>query len=137
MSVIFDEKWLQDFKARGGKVRDEGRPTTITQEKEKRKSKYNAQMTETDGKRFDSRHEAKMYEEFRLRGLAGEYKALCLQAIFYLPGGIKYLADFVTLNNDGTYTVYDAKSEATRKDAKYRLKRRLMKEVLNVEIIEI
>lgn len=50
---------------------------------------------------------------------------------------MKYIADFVTQEADGTYTVYDAKSEATRKDKTYRLKRRQMKNCLGIEIQEV
>ena len=61
---------------------------------------------------------------------------LC-QVPFLLPGGVKYIADFVVLEKDGTYTVMDAKSEATRKDKTYRLKKRLMRECLGLEIVEV
>ena len=47
------------------------------------------------------------------------------------------MADFVTFNADGSYTVYDAKSEATRRDKVYRLKRRQMRECLGLEIEEV
>ena len=61
---------------------------------------------------------------------------LC-QVVFELPGGIKYIADFVTLEPDGTYRVWDAKSAATARDKVYRLKKRLMRECLGLEITEI
>lgn len=61
---------------------------------------------------------------------------VCQQA-FALPGGVKYIADFVALKNDGTYDVIDAKSEATRKDKVYRLKRKQMRNVLGIEIVEV
>ena len=89
------------------------------------------------GKRFDSKHEAAVYEELRLRCLSGEYLGLGLQVVFYLPGGIKYLADFVAFRKDGSFEVMDAKSEATRKDKVYRMKKRLMKECLGLEIQEV
>ena len=50
---------------------------------------------------------------------------------------MKYRADFVVLRNDGRYDVVDAKSDATRKDKVYRLKKRQMKEVLGIEIVEV
>lgn len=43
----------------------------------------------------------------------------------------------MALKNDGTYDVIDAKSEATRKDRVYRIKRRQMREVLGIEIVEV
>jgi len=134
----FDEKWLEDFVARGGRIISGGpvkaQPLAPT---EKRSSKYGNTPTESGGRRFDSKHEEKVYQNLRLRALAGEFIGLGMQVIFYLPGGVKYIADFVTLGKDGTYTVYDAKSEATRKDKTYRLKKRLMRECLGIVIEEV
>ena len=102
-----------------------------------RGAKYGNEKVCRGGKRFDSKHEAAVYEELRLRCMAGEYLGLGLQVAFYLPGGIKYLADFVAITKDGGIEVMDAKSEATRRDKVYRLKKRLMKECLGLEIIEV
>lgn len=104
---------------------------------EKRGTKYGNEKVTMGGKRFDSKHEAAVYEELRLRCLSGEYLGLGLQVVFYLPGGIKYLADFVAFRKDGSFEVMDAKSEATRKDKVYRMKKRLMKECLGLEIREV
>ena len=102
-----------------------------------RRSKYNNIKTEVDGKLMDSKHEAEQYKVFQLQVRGGMYRAVLTQVPFLLPGGVVYKADFVTLNNDGTYTVFDAKSEATRKDKAYRIKNRQMKNCLNIEIKEI
>ena len=102
-----------------------------------RGAKYGNEKVCRGGKRFDSKHEAAVYEELRLRCMAGEYLGLGLQVAFYLPGGIKYLADFVAITKEGGIVVMDAKSEATRRDKVYRLKKRLMKECLGLEIREV
>lgn len=102
-----------------------------------RGAKYGNEKVCRGGKRFDSKHEAAVYEELRLRCMAGEYLGLGLQVAFYLPGGIKYLADFVAITKGGGIEVMDAKSEATRRDKVYRLKKRLMKECLGLEIREV
>ena len=73
--------------------------------------------------------------DFRLK--AGDIRGWIPQVEFALPGGVKYRADFVVLRNDGRYDVVDAKSDATRKDKTYRIKRRQMKEVLGMEIVEV
>ena len=101
------------------------------------RSKYGNIKTEVDGKLIDSKHEAEQYKVFQLQVRGGVYRAVLTQVPFLLPGGVVYKADFVTLNNDGTYTVFDAKSEATRKDKAYRIKNRQMKNCLNIEIKEI
>lgn len=95
-----------------------------------RGAKYGNEKVCRGGKRFDSKHEAAVYEELRLRCMG-------LQVAFYLPGGIKYLADFVAITKGGGIEVMDAKSEATRRDKVYRLKKRLMKECLGLEIREV
>lgn len=144
MAFRADEQWLQDYIARGGKVQQMGKappgaavPGGIQAGPTEKRPKYGNQKTELDGKKFDSKHEAKMYEELRLRCQAGEYIGLGLQVTFYLPGGIKYKADFVAVRPDGSMEVMDAKSEATKKDKVYRLKKRLMKECYKIEIKEI
>ena len=50
---------------------------------------------------------------------------------------MKYIADFVTLELDGYFTVWDAKSSATARDKVYRLKKRQMRECLHIEIREV
>lgn len=102
-----------------------------------RRNKFGNIKTEVDGKMLDSKHEAEQYKVFQLQVKGGMYRAVLTQVPFLLPGGVVYKADFVTLNNDGTYTVFDAKSEATRKDKAYRIKNRQMKNCLNIEIKEI
>ena len=99
--------------------------------------KYGNEPVVVDGFTFGSKHEAARYAELCLMLLAGEIRGFICQYPFVLPGGIRYVSDFVILNNDLTYTVEDAKSEATRKDKTYRLKRRQMRECLNIEIKEV
>lgn len=132
MSFQVDEKWLQDYLAKHGQSGQ-----AVPAEGEPKRQKYGNQKTESGGKKFDSKHEAKTYEELRLLCLSGEYIGLGFQVPFYLPGGIKYIADFVAFLPDGGYVVMDAKSEATRKDKVYRLKKRLMKECRHIDIQEV
>ena len=62
-------------------------------EKPKRQ-KYGNRRVEVDGIKFDSQHEANVYQELMLRVKAGELKTVCRQVKFDLPGGIVYVADF-------------------------------------------
>ena len=170
MALNVDEKWVRDFCARTGqKLPEELRKNDALDARlyaaqaVQRRNKYGNQPTEVNGKKFDSKHEADVYEELRLECLATAQRSnfqfdrlrsqsdlqsetdcnlhkhvgLGCQVAFYLPGGVKYIADFVTLEDDGTFTVYDAKSEATRKDKTYRLKKRQMKKCLGIEIREV
>ena len=101
-------------------------------EEQPKRSKYGNRKTELDGITFDSAHEASVWHGLKLELQAGEYKGVARQVAFGLPGGVTYVADFVTLNNDGTYTVLDAKSSATRENAVYKLKKKQMKNCLGL-----
>ena len=109
---------------------------TALPEKPKRR-KYGNIRVEVDGKKFDSQHEAEVYKGLMLRVRAGELKAVIRQVGFDLPGGIRYFADFVTIDRDGRATVYDAKSEATRKNRVYINKRKQMLACWGIEIMEV
>lgn len=132
----FTEEWLQSYYARihGQKTAAQEAPASKEPEKQ---NKYRNRKVTSGGLKFDSVHESKVYEELRLRCLAGEYICLGTQVPFFLPGGIKYIADFLVIRPSGEWIVMDAKSDATRKDKVYRLKRRLMKECLHIEIQEV
>ena len=131
----FDEAWLKDYEARTGvKVHDPGAPSPPAK---KKRTKYNNKKTEYNGRVYDSIHEAETAQQMDFRLRAGEIRGWIPQVPFQLPGGVKYFADFVVLRNDGRYDVVDAKSEATRKDKAYRIKRRQMQEVLGIEIVEV
>ena len=104
--------------------------------------KYKNIPTEAKGIRFASRKEAGRYEELLALLRAGEIRALKLQPQFTLqesyitPEGervraVRYIADF-------SYepVVEDVKSRGT-KTAQYRLKRKLLRERLGIDITEV
>lgn len=64
-----------------------------------KKSKYRAVPTKIDGIRFHSKKEARYYQELVLKQSRGEIARFHRQVIFDLPGGIKYLVDFMVINN--------------------------------------
>ena len=93
---------------------------------------------EVDGIKFDSQHEATIYQELMLRVRAGELKAVLRQVSFDLPGGIRYVADFVTIAPDmHVEDVYDAKSPATKANRVYINKKKQMKACWGIEIREV
>ena len=102
-----------------------------------KRSKYGNKRVEIDGKVFDSQHEAKIYQELMLRVRAGELRTVLRQVPFDLPGNIRYFADFVTIDKDMRIAVYDAKSEATRKNRVYINKKKQMKACWEIEIQEV
>ncbi len=117
-------------------------------------SKYNNKKEEVDGIVFDSKKEAKRYQELKLLEQAGEIKNLQLQVKFILiptqkapdtvgpRGGVKkgqvyeqecsYVADFVYQEN-GETVVEDTKG--FRPDD-YRIKRKLMLYIYGIRIKE-
>lgn len=121
-----------------------------------RQSKYNNEPTTVNGIKFDSRKEARRYEELMVMQRAGEIKNLRLQAQYTLqesfitPEGtriraIKYVADFAydrRTQPDQNGTVYwlpvveDVKSKAT-KTPQYEMKKKMMYEKFRIEVREV
>ena len=106
-------------------------------EQPKKRSKYGNRRVEVDGKKFDSQHEADIYAELILRVKAGELKTVLRQVPFDLPGGIRYVADFLTVDADNRVTVYDAKSEATKQNRVYINKKKQVRACCGLEIVEV
>ena len=105
---------------------------------EAKRAKYGNRKVEIDGMKFDSRHEAAVWQELMLRVKAGELRCVCRQVSFDLPGGIRYIADFVAICPDMRIEgVYDAKSEITKKNRTYINKKKQMKACWGIEIREV
>lgn len=97
-----------------------------------RSTKYHAVKTEVDGIKFDSKKEAKRYQELKLLEKAKVIKDLRLQVPFTLieksehGRAIRYIADFVYYDNEkGKEIIEDTKGFRT--DV-YKLKARMMAE---------
>lgn len=58
-------------------------------------NKYHNEPTTVDGIRFDSKREASYYEQLKIRKAAGEVGFWLRQVPMHLPGGTKYIVDFV------------------------------------------
>lgn len=109
-------------------------------------SKYNSRKTIVDGITFDSRKEAKRYEELKIMEQEGLIKGLQLQVPFELVPSftieidgkkkkrrnIRYIADFVYYENDNK-VVEDVKG---RKTDVYKLKKKLFEYKYKVTIKE-
>ena len=112
---------------------------TDARESKPKRRKYGNDPVYIGWKRFDSKHEGMVYQDLMLRVKAGELKCVLRQVRFDLSTEEKmqYVADFVTIAPDLTVEVIDAKSEATRKDKVYVMKKKLMKELWGIEIQEM
>ena len=96
--------------------------------------KYRNKKTIVDGIEFDSIKEAQYYQELLLLQKSGEIKDLELQPKFELLPSVKwngktygkrsYIADFMFKEDDKTVVV-DVKSEITRKNPVYTLKKQM------------
>ena len=104
------------------------------QKKGNKRSKYGAIKTNIDGHTFDSKKEAEFYCNLKLRLQAKEIKGFCLQPVFILAEGLKYKADFIVFNNDGTTDVIDIKGFKTKE---YITKKKVFEDKYNLKIIEL
>jgi Fe2+ transport system protein B len=109
----------------------------------KKRAKYRNVKTEVDGLKFDSKKEAKRWVELKQLLDAGRISNLMRQVMFQLvpqvvldgrkQQPVKYVADFqYQLGNQ--IVVEDVKGFKT---PEYRMKRKMMKAFLNIEVQEI
>ena len=113
-------------------------PKDTKEEKKPKRQKYGNRKVTVDGMKFDSQHEADYYfANLLILYRAGHLKLLVRQAPFDLPGGIKYVADFVTVDTEGNVAVIDAKSAITRKNRVYINKKKQMQAIWGIEIQEV
>lgn len=94
-------------------------------------SKYRNIPTVVDGLRFASKAEARRYQELCLlqRAVAvytaNSVRWFIRQPSFDLPGGVRYIADFLVIWDDGHITVEDVKGVET---AVFKIKKKLFEE---------
>ena len=106
-----------------------------------RKSKYRSIKTTVDDITFDSKKEAKRYQELKLLQCANKIEGLRLQFPYVLIDNsrygrqIKYVADFVYYDKELKQEIVED-TKGFRTDV-YRLKKRLMAETYGIEIKEI
>jgi len=110
--------------------------------KKKRKpNKYRAIKTEVDGIKFDSKKEAARYQELKILERAGVICQLETQKRFHLRVKDQevcvYVCDFFYYDKEKEeWIIEDVKSTATRTPV-YRLKKKLMRAILGIEITEV
>lgn len=110
----------------------------------KPRNKYNAKKTVYSGKSFDSRKEAEYCRQLEILKKAIDKKDRVMSYKTQVPFQItingqkicKYIADFVVEYADKHTEIIDVKSVITRKLPIFRLKKKLMKAVLHIDIIE-
>lgn len=76
-------------------------------------SKYSAKAVVVDGWRFDSKLEARYYEQLKLLQAAGEILWFLRQVPFPIAPRVRYLVDFGICRLDGTFRWVDVKGVLT------------------------
>ena len=152
MTLRWTPEMLAAHTAKLRKVVDSApRPAQVAvdQEPKKRRQKYgNKVTTDAEGVKHASKKQATRYRDLGLLTKSGEIVMLAREVRFRLPGGVEYVADHVMLTQralavidvlvaDGDMVIEDVKSEGTRKNAVYRLKKKQMRECLGLEVREI
>ena len=110
-------------------------------------SKYKNQKVVIDNIQFDSKKEANYYTKLKILRDAGKISDLELQKKFILQSSFKlngktykaitYKADFVYKDKNGQTHIVDVKSEATKKDKVYRIKKKMLAYKFGIEIEEV
>ena len=99
----------------------------------KRIHKWGNIITERDGMKFHSKKEAKYYDMLKTAHEGGYVSFFLRQCPFHLPGGVKYVADFLVFYSDGTAQVIDVKGKRT---PAYKRNKKLVEALYPVEIEE-
>lgn len=126
---LTEEEYAELMRRRSGA--ENARPTP------KNRPKYGNRRVTVDGVKFDSQKEADTYMGLLGMYRAGELRLLIRQAPFDLPGGIRYVADFVSVDNEGRVRVIDTKSPITARNRTYINKKKQMKAIWGIDIEEV
>jgi hypothetical protein len=95
--------------------------------------KFKAKPTNIDGLHFASKKEANYYQKLKIAQQSGELLFFLTQVPFRLPGGVKYLADFMEFWKDGEVKIVDVKG---RRLPQYIAKKKQIEALYPIEIIE-
>nr|GAT43706.1 predicted protein [Mycena chlorophos] len=96
-------------------------------------SKYNNKPTTVDGIRFDSKKEARYYEQLKIRQRTGEVHFWLRQVPMHLADGTKYIVDFLVFfkDRDRDCEFVDVKGKETQV---FRLKKKAVPAVRDIGI---
>jgi len=98
------------------------------------KHKFKAKATETDGIKFASQKEAKRYSSLKMLQKIGDVLFFLRQVPFHLPGGVKYVCDFLIFWANGTVTIEDVKGFKTEI---YKAKKKMVEDIYPITISEV
>lgn len=98
------------------------------------KHKFKARRTNVDSIKFSSKKEANRYNILKLLQKSGDILFFLRQVPFHLPGGVKYICDFLIFWANGDVTIEDVKGFKTEI---YKAKKKMVEALYPVEISEI
>jgi hypothetical protein len=93
--------------------------------------KFLNKPTVRDDIRFASKKESEYYERLKLEQEDGRVLFFLRQVPFHLPGGTKYIVDFVEFHADGTVHFIDVKGMST---PAFLLKKKWVESIYPIEI---
>lgn len=135
----------EDFDNLRGRIKAATQTRQPIHRPREKRTKYGNEITYFDGKRFDSKAEAKRYIVLKEMAKSGRIKDLRTQVVFDLvpaleiegrrEKAVRYVADFVYFK-DGKEVIEDVKSAPT-KTKEFVIKRKLMAYLLNKVIQEV
>lgn len=77
-----------------------GAPREPATKPEAKPNKFHNHPTTVKGIRFDSKKEARYFEQLEIRKATGEVAYFLRQVPIHLPGGTRYVVDFLVFFND-------------------------------------
>ena len=95
------------------------------------KHKFGAVRTENDGIKFDSKAESRYYSKLKRARDHGDLLFFLRQVPFHLPGGIRYVVDFVEFWKDGEVKFTDVKGMETKD---FIMKKKIVESLYPIEI---
>ncbi len=98
------------------------------------KHKFKAKRTNVDDIKFSSKKEANRYNTLKLLRKSGEILFFLRQVPFHLPGGVKYICDFLIFWVNGEVTIEDVKGFKTES---YKAKKKMVEALYPIEISEV
>lgn len=98
----------------------------------KSRNKYGAEKVVIDQITFDSKAESIRYQLNKLRIEQGQLAYQLLQVPIRLPGGVRYVVDFLEGEVDGTVTYVDVKGKVT---AQFRDKKKMVESLYPFKIL--
>lgn len=95
--------------------------------------KFHNIPTQIGNARFSSKREARYWQELILARKGGALLFALRQVPFHLPGGVRYIVDFVEFWADGSVRFVDVKGIRT---PMYKVKKKLIESEFPITIIE-